>query len=284
MLRGLLKPVASLFGIIMNGIYNFLSIFGIYNIGLSIIIFTFITKTLMLPINLKQQKFTRISSRMTPELQKIQEKYRGKTDEKSMIKFREEQQGVYRKYGVSQSSGCLPILITLPILMSLYGVINNVPFHVTKVAVPYDQAAYAIMENEEILPISDVADEIINMISQQNNADEDLINEYNEIIKKYEATVAGGEGQDIEAVVASLATYNRTDWQNLINLLNNKSTLVSNMSTEERQDLDLDIDNNDIRLLESSIDIVIENEEEVANVSGFLGFSINDSQDGNFQV
>ena len=89
MLRGLLKPVASLFGIIMNGIYNFLSIFGIYNIGLSIIIFTFITKTLMLPINLKQQKFTRISSRMTPELQKIQEKYRGKTDEKSMIKFRE---------------------------------------------------------------------------------------------------------------------------------------------------------------------------------------------------
>lgn len=277
MLRGLLKPVASLFGIIMNGIYNFLSIFGIYNIGLSIIIFTFITKTLMLPINLKQQKFTRISSRMTPELQKIQEKYRGKTDEKSMIKFREEQQGVYRKYGVSQSSGCLPILITLPILMSLYGVINNVPFHVTKVAVPYDQAAYAIMENEEILPISDVADEIINMISQQNNADEDLINEYNEIIKKYEATVAGGEGQDIEAVVASLATYNRTDWQNLINLLNNKSTLVSNMSTEERQDLDLDIDNNDIRLLESSIDIVIENEEEVANVSGFLGFSINDS-------
>lgn len=277
MLRGILKPVASLFGIIMNGIYNFLSLFGIYNIGLSIIIFTFITKTLMLPINLKQQKFTRISSRMTPELQKIQEKYRGKTDEKSMAKFREEQQGVYRKYGVSQSSGCLPMLITIPILMSLYGVINNVPAHVTKVAVPYDQAAYAIMENEDILPISDVSDEIINMISDQNNADEDVINEYTEIIKKYEATIASGENQDIEGVVASLATYNRTDWKNLINLLENKSTLLSNMSTEEIQELDLDIDNNDIRLLKSSLDTVIENEVEVANVSGFLGFSINDA-------
>lgn len=277
MLTSLLKPVASLFGIIMNGIYNLFSVFGILNIGLSIVIFTFITKTLMLPINLKQQKFTRISSKMSPEIQKIQAKYKGKTDEKSLAKMREEQQGVYRKYGVSQSAGCLPMLITLPILMSLYGVINNVPAHVTKVAVPYDAVGYAIVQHEEIVPINTVSDDIINMISEQNNEDEETVNNYKAILDRYERTIVSEENNDVESIVDSLATYNKTDWENLISLLTHKNNVVSNMSKEAIEDIDLDINKNNIILLESSLNTVIENEEEISKVNGFLGFSINDS-------
>ena len=45
----IVNPIASLLGLIMNAIYNFFNLFGIENIGLSIIVFTFITKTLMFP-------------------------------------------------------------------------------------------------------------------------------------------------------------------------------------------------------------------------------------------
>ena len=58
----------------MNGIFNALSYIGIENIGLSIIIFTVIVYTLMIPMTIKQQKFSRMSAVMNPEIQKIQKK------------------------------------------------------------------------------------------------------------------------------------------------------------------------------------------------------------------
>lgn len=70
----------------MNGIYEFFHLFGVQNIALSIIVFTFITKTLMLPLTIKQQKFSKLQSKIAPELQKIQEKYKGKKDEASIRK------------------------------------------------------------------------------------------------------------------------------------------------------------------------------------------------------
>ena len=56
------------------GIFNALSYIGIENIGLSIIIFTVIVYTLMIPMTIKQQKFSRMSAVMNPEIQKIQQK------------------------------------------------------------------------------------------------------------------------------------------------------------------------------------------------------------------
>jgi len=114
---GILSPIASLLGLIMNGIYEFFYLFGIQNIALSIIVFTFITKTLMFPLTMKQQKFTKLSSRMNPELQKIQAKYKGKRDEESLRRQQAETQAVYEKYGASPTSGCLPLLITFPIML-----------------------------------------------------------------------------------------------------------------------------------------------------------------------
>ena len=74
LLGGILGPIANLLGLIMNGIYEFFNLLGVENIALSIIVFTFITKTLMLPLTFKQQKFTKLQSRITPEVQKVQEK------------------------------------------------------------------------------------------------------------------------------------------------------------------------------------------------------------------
>ena len=105
----------------MNGIYEFFHLFGIQNIALSIFVFTFIAKSLMLPLTIKQQKAMKLSSRMNPELQKIQAKYKGKKDEASLRKMREETQAVYQKYGTSQLSGCL-LINNIPIMLALYSV------------------------------------------------------------------------------------------------------------------------------------------------------------------
>lgn len=128
-----LGPIARLLGKILEAIYYVLSLVGIENVGICIILFTFIVNTLMFPLQIKQQKFSKMSSIMNPELQAIQKKYKNKKDQASQQKMSLETQAVYQKYGVSPASGCLPLLITFPILFALYRVIYNVPAYVDQV-------------------------------------------------------------------------------------------------------------------------------------------------------
>ena len=111
---------ASLLGKVMEWIYVFFSNVGIENIGLCIIVFTIIIKLCMFPLAVKQQKFSKLSSLMNPELQAIQKKYQGKKDNESMMKMQEETSAVYQKYGTSPTGSCLQMLIQMPILFSLY--------------------------------------------------------------------------------------------------------------------------------------------------------------------
>ena len=109
----IIKQVSWLLGQVMNGIYNALSAIGIENIGVAIIVFTIIVYTLLLPLTIKQQKFTKMSAVMQPEIQKIQKRYANKKDQASMLKQQEEMNMVYDKYGLKMSSGCLPSLLQL---------------------------------------------------------------------------------------------------------------------------------------------------------------------------
>lgn len=158
---GFLGPIASLFGLIMNGIYSFFSLFGIHNIALTIIIFTFITRALMLPLTIRQQKFSKLSSKMNPELQKIQAKYKGKKDEASLRKMQAENAAVYQKYGVSPAAGCLPLLITLPIMFALIQVIYNIPAYVNQV---YDLYAGVASRIQEVNGFESILAELANSI------------------------------------------------------------------------------------------------------------------------
>ena len=104
----ILGPIAKVIGIIIDFIYNFMDkVFGVQNIGISIIILTFVVYMLMLPLTYKQQKFSKLQSKMSPELKEIQKKYKGKTDNESRMKTQEETQAVYDKYGVSMTGSCL---------------------------------------------------------------------------------------------------------------------------------------------------------------------------------
>ncbi len=129
----ILGPVAKVLGIIMNFIFNILDTIGIPNIGVSIIVFTIVIYMCLMPLTIKQQKFSKLSSIMSPELKAVQEKYKGKKDQDSMVAQNEEMQQIYKKYGVSPSGSCVQLLIQMPILFALYRVIYNIPAYVDKV-------------------------------------------------------------------------------------------------------------------------------------------------------
>ena len=106
----------------MNFIYNFLdkclpSDSGL--VGLSIILYTIFVYTLLLPLTIKQQRTSKMSSVMNPEIQAIQKKYKNKKDQASMMKQQEEIQQVYDKYGTSMSAGCLPLLALYPVIYNI---------------------------------------------------------------------------------------------------------------------------------------------------------------------
>ena len=139
---GFLKPIAWLLGQIFNGLFNL-----IYNIaewftdkpyhvpiiGISVILFTIIVRLILLPMTIKQQKFSKLSGLMNPELQEIQAKYKDKRDQVSMMNMQAETKAVYEKYGTSPTGGCLTMLIHLPIMFALYRVIYKIPGYVTKI-------------------------------------------------------------------------------------------------------------------------------------------------------
>lgn len=129
----ILGPISKLLGYIMEGIFFVLELIGIPNIGLSIILFTIIIYLLMMPLTIKQQKFSKLSAKMQPELQAVQAKYKGKKDNDSMMAMNSETQAVYAKYGVSPSGSCVQLLIQMPILLSLYKVINAMPAYVSSI-------------------------------------------------------------------------------------------------------------------------------------------------------
>lgn len=129
----ILGPIAKILGYLMEGIFSVLDLIGIPNIGLSIILFTIVIYLLLMPLTIKQQKFSKLSAKMNPELQAIQAKYKNKKDNDSMMAMNAETQAVYAKYGVSPSGSCIQLLIQMPILFALYRVIYAIPAYVGKV-------------------------------------------------------------------------------------------------------------------------------------------------------
>ena len=120
-----------LLGLAMNGIdWCMYHLLGVHNVGWCIVIFTLFVYILMYPLNSKQQKSSRLMNKINPEIKAIQKKYKNKKDQASQMKMNQETQDIYAKYGISPFGGCLPLLITMPILFALYNVIRNIPYYV----------------------------------------------------------------------------------------------------------------------------------------------------------
>lgn len=136
--------ICEVLGLIMNALFAFTGTFGVMNIGLSIILFTLVVKIIMFPLTIKQQKSSKLMAVMQPEIQAIQNKYKGKTDNDSMMRMNVETKAVYEKYGTSMTGGCLQLAIQMPILLALYRVIYCIPAYVTPVKEYFMQVVYAL--------------------------------------------------------------------------------------------------------------------------------------------
>ena len=144
--------LVTLFGYLMNLIYTFLDNFGIGNIALSIIIFTLITRILLYPSTVKQQKSSKLMAIIQPEIKAIQSKYEGKTDQQSMMAQQAEIKAVYEKYGTSMTASCVQLLVQMPIIFALYQVIMHIPKYVGKIRLFFENMVNAInIENPEVI-------------------------------------------------------------------------------------------------------------------------------------
>ena len=166
---------------------------------MAIILFTLIMYLLMLPLQIKQQKFSKMNSVMAPELNKIREKYANKKDQASMEKMNEETQAVYAKYGVSSMGSCVQLLVQMPILFALYQVIYKIPGY-----------------------IGAVKDIFSNLVEQITS-----INGYTEIIKEFAAEnkistlqpLYSESGEMLkDSVVDFLYKLSPSQWQSLENV------------------------------------------------------------------
>ncbi len=228
---GILKPFAWILGKILNAIYQFVGLFSgnevdgntIANLALCIFIFTLVVKMLMMPLTIKQQKFTKLSSKMNPELTRIQAKYKGKRDEESLRRQQAETQEVYRKYGASPMSGCLPLLISLPILFALYKVIYAIPAYVTDIGNLYSGIADQVLgikdhfkalgdfiqSNQLNIPFGDIQEMFENIAGVEING---TVDELNNFVNSQNIVNTIYRSQYQNYIVDILSKFNPTNW------------------------------------------------------------------------
>lgn len=147
----ILGPIARLLGVIINWIYEILDKIGIANIGVTIILFTLLIRLCLVHSIYKQNKSSKITKHIQPEINKATKKYRGKKDQESMMAQQNETRKIQEKYGISMTGGCLTSIIQMPIFFALYNVIQNVPAYVNKVYNLYKPIADQIYGNEDAI-------------------------------------------------------------------------------------------------------------------------------------
>lgn len=138
----ILDYIAYPLGQFLYFVYNTLAF---HNYGFAIIIFTVVVKLVLLPLTLKQYKSTTKMQSIQPQIQEIQKRYKNDKE-----KLNQEMMRVYQENGVNPAGGCFPLLIQMPILISLYWVIvqplkfmlGKTPDQITKIV----DAASAAMQ------------------------------------------------------------------------------------------------------------------------------------------
>lgn len=95
------------------------------NYLLALLLIALAVKIILIPLGIKQQKGMQKQARLKPKEMAIRNKYKGRTDQPTMQKMNQEIQALYQSEGYSPLSGCLPMIVQLPILFILYNTIIN---------------------------------------------------------------------------------------------------------------------------------------------------------------
>lgn len=101
--------------------------YAIKNFGLSVMIVGILIRVVLLPFSKKSQLQSENMKKATPEIQRLEIKYKDKTDSESMMQKSQETMMIYKKYGVNPISGCLLAFLQLPLFFGFLQAINRVP-------------------------------------------------------------------------------------------------------------------------------------------------------------
>jgi len=142
-------PISTVLGAIINFFYFlWTSVFStpVGALGFSIIMITIIVRTAMLPSSFSLIRNSMKMRAIKPELDKINEKYGNSRDPEVRSKKGREIQALNQKHGISMLSSCLPMLITWPLFMALFAVLNQAFLFVGNVGDVYSDLSYALID------------------------------------------------------------------------------------------------------------------------------------------
>lgn len=121
LLAWLFTPIFQVMFIILIAVYQFLENLGLPGaIAWSIVVLTLIVRAVLIPLYRRQLVSQRRMQLIQPELREIQKRYKGDS-----MKSRMAQQELFKERGINPLSGCLPLLLQLPLLFIMYSVIQN---------------------------------------------------------------------------------------------------------------------------------------------------------------
>jgi len=130
-----------MFGWLYRLLGSMLAFFGRFGgYALALLLYALIFKIVFLPFSIKQQKNQIAMAKLTPKIELIKAKYKGRNDQRTMQKQQQEIMELQQKEGYSPLSGCLPLLIQLPLIMLLYAVINNPLSYIAKPADGFEES------------------------------------------------------------------------------------------------------------------------------------------------
>ncbi|WP_426301133.1 membrane protein insertase YidC [Arthrobacter sp. R-11] len=127
----IMAPFKWLVSVIMVGFHEGLSFIGLpaasgWTWTLSIIGLVLVLRAALIPVFVKQIKAQRGMQLLQPDLKKLQDKYKGKTDQLSRQAMAQEQMAMYKKHGTNPFSACLPMLIQMPFFFALFQVLSGI--------------------------------------------------------------------------------------------------------------------------------------------------------------
>ena len=128
--QSVMYPIELLVAWIMYGFHQAFTAIGMdpeggLTWGLSVVGLVCVIRALITPLFIRQLHASRKMQMLQPELQKIQAKYKGKTDPDSRQAMTQETMALYKKEGTNPFSSCLPILVQSPFFFGLFRVLNG---------------------------------------------------------------------------------------------------------------------------------------------------------------
>jgi len=126
----LLWPIKWLVELVLVGFHTLFTAMGLESTSgiswvLAVIGLVLVVRSALIPVFVKQIKSQRNMMLVQPELKKLQDKYKGKTDRDSRERMAREQMELYKRTGSNPLSSCLPLLLQMPIFTGLFFVLND---------------------------------------------------------------------------------------------------------------------------------------------------------------